>query len=212
MQLNFEYFRSNRWPEFFLEAFDQEEQKKIRSEFVVGNLHRTNLARLRRHVFDKAISTTIEKYMDAYPTIMVGGYDGNILDLLDATDPTFRMIYGAKNLGRKQVYTDVKKIEMEIGCYAIFDILLTELCSAALNQAAVINDKANEVTLSWKSGHVLHLLGDHAPTVENAPPGGWSYYQCLRRVIDYVTGMTDNYATYISRQLRGMAFAGVQRP
>jgi len=110
------------------------------------------------------------------------------------------------------VYNDIKKIEMEIGCYAIFDILLTELCAAALNQADVLHDNKGEKKLSWKSGHVLQLLGDHAPTAENAPQGGWSSYQCLRRVIDYVMGMTDNYATYISRQLHGMAFAGVQRP
>ena len=198
--------------DFFLEAFDGAEQRKIKSEFMPGNNHRVNLARLRSYIFDKAISTTIATYVGAYPEIMAGRYDGNILDLLDATDPTFKMVYGAKALGRKQVYNDTKKIEMEIGCYAIFDILLTELCSAALNQAVVLGDKASEATLTWKSGHVLQLLGDHAPTGQNAPPGGWSSYQCLRRVIDYVMGMTDNYATYIARQLRGMAFAGVQRP
>jgi dGTPase len=121
------------------------------------------------------------------------------------------MIYGAKTLGRNEVYTDMKKVEMEIGCYAIFENLLTELCSAALNQAAVLSDKP-EASLTWKSQHVLQLLGDHAPTDDNAPPEGWSPYQCLRRMVDYATGMTDNYATYISRQLRGMAFAGIQRP
>jgi dGTPase len=197
---------------FFLDAFDEKQKEAIRAEFVSGNNHRINLARLRSHVFDKAISTTIETYMDAYPEIMAGKYDGNILDLLDPTDTTFRMIFGAKALGRRQVYNDIKKIEMEIGCYAIFDILLNELCTAALNQADVLHDKTGEKKLSWKSGHVLQLLGDHAPTAENAPEGGWSSYQCLRRVIDYVMGMTDNYAAYISRQLRGMAFAGVQRP
>lgn len=56
--------------EFFLDAFDESEKRKIRSEFVPGNNHRVNLARLRSHVFDKAISATIEKYVDAYPVIM----------------------------------------------------------------------------------------------------------------------------------------------
>jgi dGTPase len=191
---------------------DGAEKKKIRKEFASGPSHRVNLARLRGHVFDKAISTAIAAYMDAYPTIMAGGYDGNIFDLLEPADPTFRMIYGAKALGRKQVYNDIKKIEMEIGCYAIFDVLLKEFCAAALNQAVVLNDKAKEAALSWKSGHVLKLLGDHAPAINNGPPGGWSSYQCLRRMIDFVMGMTDNYAVYISRQLQGMAFAGVQRP
>lgn len=198
--------------DFFLEAFDVAEREKIRATFAPGNNHRVNLARLRGFVFDKAISAAIEAYMGAYPEIMAGRYDGNIFDLLESSDPIFKIVFGAKALGRKQVYKDIKKIEMEIGCYATFDTLLTEFCDAALNQAAVLNDKSREITLSWKSGHLMHLLGDHGPTISYAPPGGWSSYQCLRRVIDFVTGMTDNYAVYLAGQLQGMAFAGVQRP
>ena len=198
--------------DFFLEAFNEVEREKIRAAFAPDENHRVNLARLRGFVFDKAISAAIEAYMGAYPEIMAGHYDGNIFDLLDVNDPVFKMVFGAKSLGRKQVYTDIKKIEMEIGCYATFDTLLTEFCSAALNQASVLNDKRKETTLSWKSGHLMQLLGDHGPTISYAPPGGWSSYQCLRRVIDFVSGMTDNYAVYLSSQFRGTAFAGMQRP
>lgn len=198
--------------EFFLKAFERTEREKIQSSFVPGNSHRINFARLRGHVFDKAISTAIDTYMKAYPQIMAGKYDGNIFDLLDHDHPAFKMVYGAKALGRKRVYTDIKKIEMEIGCYATFDTLLTEFCNAALNQADVLNSKGGEASLTWKSGHLMQLLGDHGPTMSYAPPGGWTPYQCLRRVIDFVTGMTDNYAVYLAGQLRGMAVAGAQRP
>jgi len=199
--------------DFFLEAFDEIERGRIRAAFAPGNNnYRVNLTRLRGAVFDKAISTAIDTYVGAYPEIMAGKYDGNIFDLLDPSDPVFKMVFGAKALGRKQVYTDLKKVEMEIGCYATFDTLLTEFCAAALSQAAVLNDRARETTLSWKSGHLMQLLGDHGPTLSYAPPGGWTPYQCLRRVIDFVAGMTDNYAVYLSGQFRGMAFAGTQRP
>jgi dGTPase len=198
--------------DFFLEAFDEAECSKIRASFAPGNNYRVNLTRLRGFVFDKAISKAIDTYVGAYSEIMTGHYDGNVLDLLDHNDPVFKMVFGAKALGRKQVYTDVKKVEMEIGCYATFDTLLSEFCAAALNQAAVLNDKGKETTLSWKSGHLMQLLGDHGPTSSYAPPGGWSPYQCLRRVIDFVSGMTDNYAVYLSGQFRGMAVAGMQRP
>ena len=39
------------------------EQEKIKREFAPGHSHRVNLARLRGHVFDRAISTAIEAYM-----------------------------------------------------------------------------------------------------------------------------------------------------
>lgn len=206
--LSFEQVR-----DFFLKSFSKAEQREIKSGFALGNSHRINLARLRTFVFDKAISAATEAYMGAYKEIMSGRYDGNLFDLLDPNDPRLRLVYGAKTFARDNVYNDTKKVEMEIGCYATFDTLLSELCIAALNQAEVLYDKDGESKLSWKSAHVLRLLGDHCPTKQNAPDGnGWSSYQCLRRVIDYVTGMTDNYAVYISRQLQGTGFAGVQRP
>jgi dGTPase len=198
--------------EFFLESFSEKERAQIRRGLVPGNNHRVNLAHLRGFVFDRAISGAIEAYTGAYPEIMEGRYDGNVFDLLDLNDLRVKLVFGAKALGRKEVYTDIKKIEMEIGCYSTFDTLLTEFCSAALNQSKVLNGRDGETTLSWKSGHVLLLFGDHAPTKENAPKEGWTPYQCLRRTVDFVTGMTDNYAIYISNQLQGMGFAGVQRP
>jgi dGTPase len=196
---------------FFLEAFDESEQGKIRSGFAAGDSHRINLARLRSFVFDKAISGAIEAYLKAYPAIMEGRYDGNVFDLLDPTDPRVKLVFGAKVLGRKKVYTDIKKVEMEIGCYATFDSLLTEFCAAAIKQGKILS-RNGKATLSWKESQILQLLGDHTPTSNNAPPGGWSAYQCLRRVIDFVTGMTDNYAVYVSHQFQGMGFAGTQRP
>jgi dGTPase len=198
--------------DFFLSSFSSQERKNIKKRFAPGNSHRINLARLRTFIFDKAISAAIDLYIGAYNEIMEGRFNRNIFDLMDPSDPRLKLVYGAKEFARNRVYTDTKKIEMEIGCYATFDTLLSEFCVAALNQSEVLAGDGRESALSWKASHILKLLGDHCPTKDNAPAGGWSSYQCLRRVIDFVTGMTDNYATYISRQLQGIGFAGVQRP
>lgn len=195
---------------FLLESFNEEQRTRIRDGLGSGENHRIKLTRLRSVVFDRAISAAIDAYMSAYPEIMQGKYDDSIFDLLEPTDPVIKLVFGAKLWGQQKVYTDTKKTEIEIGCYSSFDIILTEFCSAALNQAEVLNDSTS--ALKWKAKQLLQLLGEHAPTNENAPPEGWSSYQCLRRVIDFVTGMTDNYAVYLSRQLQGMGFAGVQRP
>jgi dGTPase len=197
--------------DFFLGAFDEKEQARIRKSLMPGDSHRINLARLRSFVFDKAISGAIEAYRRGYDEIMMGRFDENVFNLLDPIDPRVKLVFGAKSLGRKKVYVDTKKVEMEIGCYSTFDSLLTEFCSAAMKQAKVLGGKTN-ANLSWKETQILQLLGDHTPKSENAPPGGWTSYQCLRRVIDFVSGMTDNYAVYVSRQFQGVGFAGTQRP
>jgi dGTPase len=111
------------------------------------------------------------------------------------------------------VFPDSKKIETELGSYETLGCLLAAFCQAGTDVAEHLKSPMDESPLTWKSERILQLLGDHAPIADNAPPGSsWSQYQCLRRVTDYVSGMTDNYATYISQQLRGMGFAGIQRP
>lgn len=124
--------------EFFLKSFSKREQKRITGSFAPGNSHRINLARLRAFVFDKTIPAVVEMYLSAYREIMAGRFDRPVLDLLDPNDPRLHLVYGAKEFAKNHVYNDIKKIEMEIGCYATFDTLLTEFCSAALNQAEVL--------------------------------------------------------------------------
>ena len=85
---------------FLLEAFDGKERTKIRRGLVAGDNHRMNLAHLRGFVFDKTISGAIEAYLEAYPEIMMGQYDGNVFDLLEPSDPRLKLVYGAKKRKR----------------------------------------------------------------------------------------------------------------
>lgn len=200
--------------ELLLSIFSEAEQKAIKEEFADGaRMYRVNFARMRGKIFDAVIAGAIEAYIKRYDDIMNGDYDGALFDALETNDPRRQLIESAKKLGREEIYTDTKKIEMEVGCYSTFDVLLREFCSAALSQAQVLGDTSGESKLKWKSAHVLRLLGDHAPAANNAPINtSWTPYQCTRRVIDFVGGMTDNYAVYIAKQLQGGAFSGGQRP
>ena len=118
------------------------------------------------------------------------------MSLSSLAQPTLgrKIMSDAKALGHKDIYTDTKKIEIEIGCYASFDTILSEFCEAALNKADVLNDNANEVALKWKSGHVLRLLKETTRRRKktNLQEQLGTRYQCLRRVTDFVSGMTDN--------------------
>jgi len=199
--------------DFLLELFDGAEKNRVRSMLASPMSHRVNLARLRGPVFDRAIEAAIEAYMVHYSDIMSGSYGKNLFESFEEHDPRRRLIFGAKEIARERVFRDSKKVEVELGCYSTFDTLLDAFCIAALNQAEVLNNPQGEETLRLKSELVLQLLGDHAPSKTNEPPGSsWSAYQCLRRVIDFVSGMTDSYAVYVANQLQGMGFSGLQRP
>ncbi|MGA6828264.1 deoxyguanosinetriphosphate triphosphohydrolase [Nitrospira sp. NS4] len=199
--------------EILLSPFAESERTSIRSTYGPKAAHRVNLARLRGPVFELMISGTIEAFIKGYDSIMRGELDHTLFELLGDDDPRKAFIAAAKDRARTDIFMDQKKVETELGSYATFECLLDAFCQAAVDAAQHFKSPKGEATLAWKSQHVLQLLGDHAPSEKNVPPGAtWSTYQCLRRVIDFVSGMTDNYATYVAKQLQGAAFAGVQRP
>ncbi|MGE0230952.1 MAG: deoxyguanosinetriphosphate triphosphohydrolase [Flavobacteriaceae bacterium] len=197
--------------DILLKMFDAEERRKLESEFAPSQMHRVNFARIRGPVFDRSIQQIIEGYVRNIEKIFDGSAGYNVFDFLDNDNHVKQTIISAKKLGRENFYNDTRKIEIEIGCYATFDTLLREFFSAAHNVATVLSEGQGNKVL-WKSDRVLKLLGDHAPRGDNAPPDGWSRHQCFRRVLDFVSGMTDNYAIYVAKQLQGSGFSGAQRP
>ncbi len=36
-------------------------------------------------------------------------------------------------------------------------------------------------------------------------PDAEKRYQCIMRAVDFISGMTDNYATYLAKQFNGLA-------
>lgn len=199
--------------QLLLTPFDEREKARIRGTFATRASHRVNLTRLRGPVFNLLISGALDAFTKGYDGIMSGEVEHDIFDLLDQNDPRRNLLSAANTLTRESTFQDPKKLETELGSYATFECLLETFCCAAIDVAQHLKSPKGEAPLVWKSQRVLQLLGDHAPSEGNAPPGAsWSQYQCLRRVIDYASGMTDNYATYIAKQLQGMAFTGGQRP
>lgn len=195
-----------------LSAFDDEEKRRIESSLVGEGSHRVNFARLRGPVFQCAIDATLDIFSANYEDIMEGNLEYKNLLEVGQKDKRCFAILGAKDLGRKKIYNDTKKVELEIGCYNTLGQILENICRASVEQSNILSSRGHnsgEVKLGGKYSRILKLMGDHAPNENNMPPGcSWDQYQCLRRAIDYVNGMTDNYATYIAKQMRGDGFAG----
>jgi len=189
-----------------MSAFEVHEAQKIRDEFASAAEFRVNLSRLRGRVFEKAISGAVDGFMLAYESIMCGTFKGDIFSALPESDPRKTLISEAKSLATNTVYPDANKVEIELGSYATFETLLETFCTASIENSKHIQSPKGEHPLGWKSQWVMRMLGAHAPNSNNAPNGSsWSEYQCLRRAIDFVSGMTDNYAVYVASQIRGSA-------
>ena len=199
--------------DLLLSEFDESKKISLKTRIDNPKWHRVNFARLRGPIFDFLVSGVIDCFMNNYEKIMDGSLMGNLFDLLPEDDPRKNLIKKTNRFSNDMVFSDQKKVELELGAYATLECLLNAFCRAALECGQYLQSPEGEVVLNWRSNLILKLLGDHSPSRCNAPPNStWSKYQCLRRVLDFVSGMTDNYATYVAKQLQGMGFAGLQRP
>ena len=184
---------------------------------VENNNFRVNFSRLRGPVFDKLINCAIEGFIYNYNDIMNENFNPDpLFDLMykekddNRNDIRAKVLKKAKDKAEIKVFTDIKKVEIEMGSFSTLDVLISEICASALQRSRILQDEDGKE--NPKTSLLMQLLGNHNPNENNAPKEGWNYYQCLRRALDFISGMTDNYATYVSKQLKGMAITDPQRP
>jgi dGTPase len=113
-------------------------------------------------------------------------------DLISLCPPEIQEpLDAAKRLARDRVYTDHRKMELQIGGYALLGNLLELFCSALVERLA--NER-----VSYKCEQVMALLKFEEPQF------GDELYASLLKITDYISGMTDQYASRMARQLSGL--------
>lgn len=99
----------------------------------------------------------------------------------------------AKKLGNEKIFIDKRKIGLELGAYNIIETILKNLIPATFELF-----QKDEELLSFRNKRALQLMSN------NKPKKGENLFEMYQRVIDYIVGMTDNYAKFIAHQLNGM--------
>jgi dGTPase len=194
--------------ELLLGGLERAERVRVKASFAPPREFRVNLARLRGPVFGALVASAIEGFMNGYDAIMQGSFSGDLFDLVEDGDPRRSLVRNAKALARRTVYSDSQQVEVEEWSAATFGALLSHFCAAALDSARQFHRPEPGPGLTWQSKWVMDLMGKDAPSDSNAPPSNWTEYQCLRRVLDYVSGMTDNYAISVAKRLQDLAAGG----
>jgi len=152
--------------------------------------NRRKLSFIRAKAIGQAIEGVITSFVKNYDKIMNGVFKK---DLISECDSQIRKPLNlAKEMAKEKVFNEPRKIELEIGCYTAIGILLDAFCSAVREQ--VISGE----NITYKSSRVLAMMG------LNAPKKGDDLYQSFLKVTDYISGMTDNYASHMAKQIGGM--------
>ena len=164
-----------------LTGLNEDKQKAETSE-------RRRVSFIRTKVIGTLIDAVIAAFDTHYDTILTTGLNAPLIDQCDA--PIRAYMHNAKTIFNDTIRRERQKVALEIGSYGTYKILLDVFVPACCR-------KANSKPLTYKDQSALTLMGNHAPT-----PGDDVYTACLR-VIDFVTGMTDTYAAFLSEQFSG---------
>lgn len=149
---------------------------------------RRKLAILRGKAIEHLTQAAAQTFIENQALLLTGQLSGDLVEHMK--DPAKTCILSAKQLAREKIFQDKRKTLHEIGAYTTLEILLNAFCGA------VVEFHSGQ-PLSFKNRRIFDLLGHNAPQV------GWTQYQSFFHVIDYIGGMTDNYATEMAKEMTG---------
>ncbi len=152
---------------------------------------RNQLSYLRALSINASIKAVAAVFVENEENLLAGEIPFN-QDLISLCPAEIQVpLDAAKKLAQSRVYTDHRKMELQIGGYALLGNLLELFCSALLERLSLKKD-------SYKTEQVMALMKFEEPKC------GDELYPSLLKVTDYISGMTDHYASRMARQLCGM--------
>lgn len=159
-----------------------------RLDSIDSNRRKAGLIRAR--VIDLMIDATCNVFKSFYEQIMAG--DTEVHALLDHIEPDVAAYMdNARKLFFDVILKNHSKIAIEIGSYTLYKRMLDTLIPSC-------HQFISRQPLSFRDGQVLTLMGMNAPTDKD------DLYTAYMRVIDFITGLTDRHATFLSTQLAGI--------
>ena len=161
---------------------------------LAGASNRRRIAALRGAAMERVVAAVSEQFVLHQEELLSGSFDR---DLIDACEPDIAQgVAEAKHLAEERIFNHPRKAKLEIGAYTTLGVLLESFCGAVEELDQLSHGQSLE-QLSFKHKRVLALIG------ENIPGPEWNRYEAYRRVLDFIGGMTDNYAVDLAQEMGG---------
>lgn len=159
----------------------------------IDNSNTRNLAVLRGQVIRAMIDGVWDVFEHDYVNIMHGIRTD---DLKSGLGPRLASTLGKIKDLYQEIFAERSKVAAELGAYKALGRIVKALCAATgrlaeckdYDEAGFLSQRCLE--LAWRE--------EYARTHQKEPYGWW-----LHQVMDYVSGLTDNYARQLSREIEG---------
>lgn len=172
----------------FLELIKSENGNAKRVEDKLAILTNANerISYLRAKVINALINKSIQIYQDRFTDILDGTLDKALLDIFKIDNPSLQEI---ENFSIDKIYNHKNVIEIENAGYNVMYELLDHFIPSILTSKEE-RKSYDKMALKLLPKQFLYEDG--------------SDYQKVLGVIDFVSGMTDNFATDLYRKIKGI--------
>ncbi|CCK76326.1 Deoxyguanosinetriphosphate triphosphohydrolase-like protein [Oleispira antarctica RB-8] len=179
--------------EAILKPLLADEWHRYEVDFNSADNERRRLSMLRGKAMEKMVVAVSQAFLDNETELLAGTLVGELSD--HCPDVVRDVINNAKSLARERIFKDPRKTAIEVGAYSTLANLLTAFLEAA-------KELIETGRSTYRNSRVLEMMGPSAPQAD------WTLYQAYMRVLDYVAGMTDNYAADTAQQFSGYSPPG----
>ncbi len=170
----------------FLESDREYEDWRVQYQRLEDHVQK--ISYLRSKAITRLVDQAYRLWLTHEEAILHGGFEGDLLNRVEGAS----FVREAKEIAKLNVFPHPRKIYIEIASHKILHGLLHAFSMAAIQGSG---DHSN----SYKNDLLLALMG------RNKPQEGASRYEALRKVVDFVSGMTDRFALGMYRQLEGIS-------
>lgn len=149
---------------------------------------RRRLQLLRGLAMEILVTQVSGSFIQNETLLLQGQLQGELIDY--CSEPVKQIVNAAKNLAKERIFKDNRKLIIEIGAYSTLGTLLDAFLTAV--KETVVQGKP-----TYRNKRLLELMG------RSAPNSSWTLYQAYMRALDFIAGMTDNYAADLAKQFSG---------
>ncbi len=151
-----------------------------------------SIAYLRAKAINFLVNRCAEVFIEHSEQIIRGGFNGALIDQVAEIQPALKHI---QDTSVERIYNHDSVLKIELAGFKIMSGLIEDLVDAALTPADQRQNRHRKV---------LALIPIQFKFEESA--GDYEKIMCL---LDYVSGMTDNYALELYRNLRGISVPSI---
>lgn len=149
---------------------------------------------IRGKIIDAYIHAGVRAFTENQVAFLQGEGAADLISLCDK--PVRESVVAAKALAKERIFKHPRKVELEIGAYDVIARLLKKVIPALADW-----HEHEFQAVTKESQMLINLLGE-----KNLPKSD-NFYPVLMAGVDFVSGMTDNYATHLAKQFSGMGYS-----